>query len=137
MLILPAPLKTQLFVLARTAHPRECCGLLEGVREGEAVRVTALYPSPNLSPTPETAFEIDPALHFALQRNLRGTGRSVVGCYHSHPTGKAEPSPRDRANGCEAGWIWVILATGVIIEGAPSLGAFLAPGFELQAIATT
>ncbi len=129
-LLLPAALRDQLFAEARAAHPAECCGLLEGVAEGEGIGVTALHPSPNRSPEPSTGFEIDPALQFRLLRDLRGTGRAVVGCYHSHPTGKALPSSRDRANGCEDGFVWVIIATGV----NDGLAAFHGPGFEPLAI---
>jgi proteasome lid subunit RPN8/RPN11 len=130
MLILPAALRAQLLAEAKTAFPAECCGLLGGVRDGEGVGVTALHPSANLSSTPNTAFEIDPALHFRLLRGLRGTGREVVGCYHSHPTGKALPSPRDRANGCEDGFVWVIIATSV----NDALAAFHGPLFQPLAI---
>ncbi|MDR3528473.1 MAG: M67 family metallopeptidase [Rhizomicrobium sp.] len=129
-LILPATLHAQLLAEAKAAFPAECCGLLEGVRDGESVGVSALHPSANLSPTPKTAFEIDPALHFRLLRGLRGTGREIVGCYHSHPTGKALPSSRDRANGCEDGFVWVIIATGV----NDTLAAFHGPRFEPLAI---
>lgn len=130
MLVLPADLRDRLLAEARAARPAECCGLLEGVREGASVRVLALHASQNLSSEPQTGFEIDPALHFRLLRSLRGTERAVVGCYHSHPVGKAEPSPRDRANGCEVGFVWVILATGV----NNALAAFQGPGFDPLAI---
>ena len=130
MLILPHPLRAHLLAAARAALPYECCGLLEGVRDGGTVTVTALHPAANVSPDPETGFEIDPAAHFALQRALRGTGRMVVGCYHSHPNGRAEPSPRDRAGGCEDGWVWIIVASGVIDQ----LAAFEAPDFTPLAI---
>jgi len=130
VLILPASLRAQLLTEARAAFPAECCGLLEGVRDGDDAKVTAIHPSPNLSPEPKTAFELDPAVHFALLRALQGTRRAVVGCYHSHPTGKAVPSQRDRANGCETGFVWIIIATGVI----DVLEAFHGPDFEPLAI---
>ena len=130
VVILPASLCDQLLIEARAAFPAECCGLFEGVRDGEGAHIMALHPSPNRSPEPEAAFEIDPAVHFALLRALQGTGRAVVGCYHSHPTGKAEPSARDRANGCETGFVWIIIATGVI----DALKAYQGPNFEPLAI---
>ena len=130
MLILPDPLRSQLLAAARAALPSECCGLLEGFRDGDAVTVVALHPAANLSPDPETGFEIDPAAYFALQRALRGSGRAVVGCYHSHPNGPAEPSALDRAGGCEDGWVWLIIATGVIDR----LAAFEAPNFTPLAL---
>lgn len=128
MIGLPQPLRQALLAQAAAAHPAECCGLLEGVREAGTIRILALHPSPNLSPSPQTAFEIDPALQFQLLRGLRGTGRQIVGCYHSHPNGKAGPSSRDRAQHCENGFVWVILATGVI-------SAYLAPDFTPLTIA--
>jgi proteasome lid subunit RPN8/RPN11 len=125
MLILPAPLRDKLTAAARAAFPHEACGLLEGMRAGGVVTVTAIHPAANRSPTPASHFEIDPAAQFALQRALRGTDRAVVGCYHSHPNGRAEPSPRDRANGCADGFVWVIIATGV----NESMAAFEGPAF--------
>jgi proteasome lid subunit RPN8/RPN11 len=104
-------LRTQLDCEARSAVPRECCGLIEGERDGDTVRAIALHPTRNLA-LEHDRFEIDPSVHIALLRSLRGTGRGVVGCYHSHPGGTAEPSERDRAADCEVGFIWLIAATG-------------------------
>lgn len=125
MLILPETLRTNLLAAARAGFPHEVCGLLEGTRGEGGVTVTAIHPAANVSPTPHEAFEIDPAAQFALQRALRGTGREVVGCYHSHPNGRAEPSPRDRACSYPAGFVWIIIATGVI----EAVAAFEAPSF--------
>lgn len=126
MLILPPPLSARLAAAARAAFPHEACGLLEGTRAGGVVTVTAVHPAANLSPTPASHFELDPAVQFALQRSLRGTERAVVGCYHSHPNGRAEPSPRDRTNGCADGFVWVIIATGV----KETMAAFEGPSFR-------
>ena len=108
-LALPTTLRAQIAREARAAFPRECCGLIEGLRDGAAVRVTALHPTRNLAPEPDR-FEIDPAEHIRLSRALREAGRGIVGCYHSHPGGRAEPSPRDRAGASEDGFVWLIAA---------------------------
>jgi proteasome lid subunit RPN8/RPN11 len=81
-----------LTVHARREAPNECCGFLVGTpdRIDESVAVANVAASP-------TRFRIDPAEHIALNRRLRGSGRSIVGVYHSHPTGRAEPSPTDIA----------------------------------------
>lgn len=102
---LPRDLRGQIEREASDAFPRECCGLIEGVRDGAAVRVLALRPSRNLAPEPDR-FEIDPARHIALLRALRGTEREIVGCYHSHPGGGSEPSARD--GGMD--FVWLIAA---------------------------
>ena len=106
---LPRELRAQVEREARDALPRECCGLIEGTREGDTLRALALHPSRNFAPEPDR-FEIDPALQFALLRRLRGMGREIVGCYHSHPNGRPEPSPRDRDCMASDGFVWLIAA---------------------------
>ncbi len=127
MLILPGTLQAQLSAEARAAFPAECCGLLEGFRQGgRGVLVTAAHPARNVALDPLTGFLVEPELQFRLLRALRGTDRSIIGCYHSHPNGRPGPSPRDRAAACEDGFVWVILASG-IQEG---IAAFQAPDFS-------
>ncbi len=108
-LIIDNTLCAELEAEARAEFPRECCGLIEGEQAGEQVRAMALHPSSNLAPEPDR-FAIDPKLQFALLRRLRNTGRRVIGCYHSHPNGRAEPSPRDAEAAEETGFVWLILA---------------------------
>jgi len=50
---------------------------------------------------------------FTLLRALRGTAREIVGCYHSHPNGRAEPSRTDVAGGSESGFIWLIAGIAI------------------------
>ena len=118
-LVLPQGLRAQIAAEARAAHPRECCGLVEGFGR----RVTALHPSPNLAEG-DDRFEIDPALQFRLLRE----GRRVIGCYHSHPGGLARPSPRDLEGAGEDGFVW-------LIQGADGLGAFVFAGGAFEAVA--
>ncbi len=128
MLILPEPLQAQLHAEAQAAFPAECCGLLEGIRQGPDIQVVAAHPARNVAPDPLKGFLVDPELHFRLLRALRGTERSIVGCYHSHPNGRPGPSSIDRATICEDGFVWVILAAG------QGLAAFQAPDFAPQII---
>lgn len=121
-LFLPPAFRSQIFAEARAAHPRECCGLLEG----DGARITALHPTRNLAERPDR-FEIDPAEQFRLMRE----GRRIVGCYHSHPGGRAEPSPRDAEFASEAGFLWLVCAD--------TLGAFVwdGAGFRPLVLAET
>jgi proteasome lid subunit RPN8/RPN11 len=75
---------------ARAAAPRECCGLLIGT----AGRIDNCVSTRNVDAHP-SRFRVDPAAHIALNRQLRGTSRAVVGVYHSHPSSRAEPSRAD------------------------------------------
>ncbi len=126
VLLLPEALRAQLAVEAHATFPAECCGLIEGRIEGEAVVAAALHPTRNLA-AGHDRFEIDPAAHVRLLRALRGTGQNVVGCYHSHPNGRAEPSPRDLEAAAEEDFVWLIaalMAEGAA-AGAPRLAAFV------------
>ena len=78
-------------------------------------------------PTPDPArhFEIDPAALIAAHRAARGGGPEVLGYYHSHPTGRAEPSDTDRAQASGDGRIWAIVA-----QGRVQLWRDLPEGFE-------
>ena len=108
-LALPAALRGQLEREARAAFPRECCGLIEGRREGPAARALAFHPMVNLACEPDR-FEIDPVAHIALLRRLRGTEREIIGCYHSHPNGRPEPSAHDVQGAGETDFLWLIAA---------------------------
>ena len=119
-LVLAPRLCAQIAEAARTAFPRECCGLIEGVRDGDTVRVGALHATRNIA-GPDNRFEIDPAEHFALLRKARGTARAIVGCYHSHPNGVSEPSALDRKMCGETGFIWLVIgvsATATLVPRA-------------------
>jgi len=91
---------------AAAAHPREACGLLLG----EGGRITAARAAANVHPAPATHFEIDPAALIAAHRAAReGTGPQVLGYFHSHPCGPAEPSATDRELAARDGRIWAIV----------------------------
>ena len=103
---------------AAAAYPAEGCGLLAGVAADAAAegseevtcwRVTRVVPSCNLL-NQKDRFEIDPAVRFALMRDLRGGPERLIGHYHSHPDGPACPSATDRAMAFEPELIWVIVA---------------------------
>ncbi len=91
----------------------------------DTIEIAAIHPTANIAQTAD-AFEIDPAAHIALLRRLRGTGREIVGCYHSHANGRAEPSERDLAGASEAGFVWLIAALDD--EGGGTVNAFIFDG---------
>lgn len=91
---------------AAAAWPREACGLLFG-EEGV---ISAFSEVRNLAETPETRFELDPAALFAALRAERGGGARVIGYWHSHPSGSADPSETDAAMAAPDSKLWMILA---------------------------
>ena len=106
---LPAQLRAQILRQAQAAGLRECCGLVEGNREDGEFRVTALHPARNLAPAPDR-FEIDPRDHLAAHKLARANGHILIGCYHSHPNGCAQPSATDLAGAGEEDFLWLIAA---------------------------
>jgi proteasome lid subunit RPN8/RPN11 len=107
---LPAALRAEIEAEACAAYPREACGLLVGQRTGERVDIFLAHPAANVAER-EDRFEIDPQAQFTLLRALGGTGRTIVGCYHSHPNGRAEPSLADAAGASESGFVWIVAGT--------------------------
>ena len=105
--ILPPELRARIEEEVQAALPRECCGLIEGIRSGNEWRAMQVHATRNLAKD-EDRFEIDPAEQFALMRALRETPRDIIGCYHSHPNGRAEPSSSDGDG--EDGFVWLIAA---------------------------
>lgn len=135
-LILPREARDRIEAAARDAWPRECCGLIEGTRIGATFVVTRVHPMRNVA-IGQDAFEIDPAGHIDLLRALRGTGRQIVGCFHSHPNGLAEPSDRDRQSAGETGFVWLIAALSAPDKAAIKAFVFDGDGFQPVPITQT
>jgi proteasome lid subunit RPN8/RPN11 len=114
----------------RAALPRECCGLIEGRRNGGDISVYAVHAVRNAAAGAER-FEIDSAEHIRLLRAARVRGNDIVGCYHSHPGAQAEPSPRDRVGAAEDGFLWLIAGSDT---GAVELRGYLFQGGEFTAV---
>lgn len=121
-LTLPQALRAGIEAQARAAYPRECCGLLEGVRDGTVAQVLALHPARNIA-IRNDRFEIHPGDHFAALKAARAHGRAIIGCYHSHPGGAAAPSVTDRAGAVEENFLWLIAAPRAK-EGPVALSAY-------------
>lgn len=101
--------------LAASAFPRECCGLLMGMRMQQGWRILAIEESENVAPDDRNdRFEIDPRLLLRVQKAARAGGPLMVGLYHSHPNGAAAPSQTDLNNAWQTGMIWLITA----VDGA-------------------
>lgn len=90
---------------AAGAHPNECCGVLLG----QGGRIDRVVPAANVHLEPARRFEIDPQALVDAHRAARAGGPEVVGYYHSHPAGPAEPSATDRAQASGDGHVWAIV----------------------------
>lgn len=79
------------------AAPEEACGILLGWREASRRVAVRAEPCRNVHPSDRRRhFLIDPERQLEVQRQARELGLEIIGYYHSHPEGAAEPSAEDR-----------------------------------------
>lgn len=127
---LSSALHAQLLAAARAAHPRECCGLLFGDDD----TVHRIAPTANVAQDPLRAFEIDPAALIGAERAMRQGGERLIGHYHSHPNGRAEPSPRDAADAAADGRLWLIIAGDTLTAWRAVANGMLLDSFDPVAL---
>jgi len=96
---------------AERHYPDESCGLLLGKLTDKGWHIDEGREVPNLN-TERAAdrFILDPKTYRMVDRELRGSGREIIGIYHSHPDCPAKPSPTDLANAWD-GFAYIIVST--------------------------
>ena len=97
---------------AEASYPEEACGLIVGkVARGGLAIAGRIEPSANIAlERRRDRFEVDPALRFKVEREIRGTDEAIIGHYHSHPDHPALPSSSDLASAFEPELAWVIMS---------------------------
>lgn len=116
---------------ARRDAPLECCGLLVGRARRGIVDVVAAVPMRNVAASP-VRFRVDDSEHIDLRRLLRrfAPPLTIVGVYHSHPSGPPEPSATDVAEAGYPEWAYVIVG----LAGRARVRAFALDGSIMRAI---
>jgi proteasome lid subunit RPN8/RPN11 len=108
---LPAPLYAELRAHGEETYPHECCGILLGRSEPDALRVSALIRAGNTrTDSAHNRYHIAPQELIAAQREGRKQGLDIVGFYHSHPDHPAQWSATDFAEAHWFGCAYVITA---------------------------
>jgi proteasome lid subunit RPN8/RPN11 len=109
VLDVPAAVRRAIIAHAERDRPRECCGLLAGRRR----HVRLALPMRNVA-RGTRRFRMNDAEHIAVRRVLRELtpGLDIVGVYHSHPAGRAWPSPTDVAEAHYPEWAHIIVGLG-------------------------
>lgn len=110
------------------ALPEEACGVLGGP-PGQVAQVFCVensYHSP-------VAYFMDPAGQVAAMIAIEEAGWEIVGIFHSHPAGPAQPSATDVAQAYYPEAVYVILAP----EGPDSWGmrGFAIAGGKVREVA--
>jgi len=120
MIFIPRELAQKIQETVRATYPNEGCGLLIGP-EGETDRVTDVrsmenkYDSPSLAETKRNRYTIDPLDLLNAERALDGSGKAIVGVFHSHPDNPARPSEFDRGHAWP-GWHYILVS---VVAGEP------------------
>lgn len=97
---------------ALAERPNECCGLISRAPATDRYPQGRLhlYRAENAAESPTDSFLIAPRDQFAISKTIEISGQTLVGIYHSHPHGLAEPSARDREIARSwPGLVWVII----------------------------
>ena len=68
----------------------------------------------NVAPDPATHFEINPTILIAAEKAARDQGAAIIGYFHSHPNGLAQPSTTDATMAAADGRYWVILTNETV-----------------------
>jgi proteasome lid subunit RPN8/RPN11 len=110
---------------AQETFPEECCGFLLGPAT-EPRKVADLRRATNVvEANRERRYVIDPREILAAEKEVAGTGREILGFYHSHPNHPAEPSEFDRSHA----WPWYSYVILSIVDRKPAdLRAWLLDG---------
>lgn len=120
---------------AERHYPDEACGLLLGKLAGQDWRVDEAREVSNLNmERAADRFILDPEAYQTVDRELRGTGREIIGIYHSHPDCPARPSPTDLANAWD-GLVYAIVSTHEGYAVDTQCWVFNVEGKQFQSVA--
>jgi proteasome lid subunit RPN8/RPN11 len=102
-LVLPAGGRREMLNHVRASPDQEVCGLLGG--EGDLVRL--VFPVENQLHS-AVRFRMRPEAQWQAMRRIETAGLQLIGIYHSHPAGPAEPSATDISESAYPGVVHVI-----------------------------
>lgn len=96
--------------IAKQGYPLEICGLLVGRNNAQGWFVDSVSQVDNLNKERAAdRFQLDPAGYQTVDRELRGSGKEIIGVFHSHPDCPAKPSPTDLTSAWE-GFVYPIIS---------------------------
>jgi proteasome lid subunit RPN8/RPN11 len=93
-------------VSARTAAPRESCGVVVGGRGDGPTRYINIT---NAARNSEHSYEFDSDEFAGVLYGQEQTGEEILALVHSHPTGPPQPSAKDRTSAVPFPVIYLIV----------------------------
>ncbi len=89
--------------IAEQSYPHECCGIMVGAVQDGVKEVTRLVSAANQrADSLANRYLIPAEIVSQVERDLIGTGASILGFFHSHPDAPDRPSTFDR----DHAWPW-------------------------------
>ena len=116
----------QLLTWAHDAGEQECCGIMLG----QDNIVEEMLLADNVAPDPATHFEINPTILIAAEKAARDQGAAIIGYFHSHPNGLAQPSATDATMTAADGRYWVILTNETVTAWRAVVNGMLHSRFD-------
>jgi len=101
---------SEMQAIAKAGYPDEICGLLIGKANTDGWQVEMVRQVENLNEERAAdRFQLDPAGYQAIDSEFRGSGKEIIGVFHSHPDCPAKPSPTDLTSAWE-GFVYPIVS---------------------------
>ncbi len=85
----------QMWAHAKHSLPEECCGFLLGETRKMQYVKKVIRAKNVAKASRETKFVIDPREFIGVEKRAKSADLNIIGIYHSHPNGRAEPSNFD------------------------------------------
>jgi proteasome lid subunit RPN8/RPN11 len=115
-MVIPGDIADRMMTHTEEDAPIEACGLLLGSNG----RIVRCLPMANAEKR-EDHFTFDPEEQWAAYKLAEKEGLDIIGVYHSHPTGPAQPSPEDVRLAYDPNLLNVIVS---LREGRRTIRAF-------------
>ncbi|MBZ0157226.1 MAG: M67 family metallopeptidase [Alphaproteobacteria bacterium] len=123
MLIIPKDIFDAMLAHCREGYPNEVCGILAG-SDGEVLK---LYRMTNVEPSP-VSYLMDAKEQFAVLKDMREKGLTMLAIFHSHPASPAYPSPKDVSLAFYDDCVYLIIG----LSGAPAGGEPVVQAYSIK-----
>lgn len=123
MLIIPKDIFDAMLAHCREGYPNEACGILAG-SDGEVLK---LYRMTNVEPSP-VSYLMDAKEQFAVLKDMREKGLTMLAIFHSHPASPAYPSPKDVSLAFYDDCVYLIIG----LSGAPAGGEPVVQAYSIK-----
>ena len=116
-LFIPSDIFDEMVAHCKAGYPNEACGILAGKNH----EISKIYRMVN-SKSSTDLYAMDSKEQFAVMRDIREQGLSMVSIFHSHPDAKAYPSQTDVKLAFYDDAVYIIVS---LTEKEPEVKAFL------------